>query len=99
MINTTNEDEINIESDTLDQIFITKSDNEPNTNELIDKKELPSLLLEYLKTNYKGYNYKDSFVSNFDEQTVYVVRLKKDMYPLYKELVFDIKGQFIREKD
>ena len=99
MINTTNEDEINIESDTLDKIFINKSENKPNTNEYIDKKKLPSLLLEYLKTNYKGYNYKDSFVSNFDEQTVYVVRLKKDMYPLYKELVFDIKGQFIREKD
>lgn len=99
MINTTNEEEINIESDTLDHVFITKLDYEQNKNELIDKKELPSLLLEYIKTNYKGYNFKDSFVSSLDEQTVYVVRLKKDMSSLYKELFFDIKGHFIKVKD
>jgi hypothetical protein len=70
-----------------------------NSVEKVDTKELPSTIISYIKTEYKGYTIKEAVLSTTDEGTFYYVKVKKEGVKAVTELGFDISGKFVEPKN
>ena len=66
-----------------------------NSDEVINKKELPSTIINYIKQVYKMYEIKSARLSTTEAGTFYFVKIKKEGIQEATELQFDIKGKFI----
>ncbi len=62
-------------------------------------KELPSQTQKFITTNYKGWAFTDGIIITDENQLRYSVFLKKEGYRDRKRLLFDIKGNFLKEED
>jgi|GEM_PF-1177163 len=69
-----------------------------NSIEKVDTKELPSTIISYIKTEYKGYTIKEAVLSTTDEGTFYYVKVKKEGVKTVTELGFDISGKYFESK-
>ncbi len=68
------------------------------SEEKISSKELPSLVMSYIKREYYGYNIKEAVISTTGKKSFYHVKVKKEAQKAVIELVFDIKGKYIEQK-
>ena len=67
--------------------------------ETIDKKELPSPILTYIKQNFDGYFIKDAATGNYNKKFSYYVTLKKAGMKETHQLIFDINGKYTGTTD
>jgi hypothetical protein len=62
-------------------------------------KELPSSIVNYMKANYPEYSYDEGMIMNDDGALKYSVFLKREGYKGKKNLLFDLKGKFLKAED
>lgn len=75
-------------------------DNNMIDGQLISEKELPTNANAYIKKNYyPKYRFLEAMIIDEDGKYMYSVFLKKEGYDERKRVLFDQKGNFIKEED
>jgi len=77
---------------------VNTSADDTNTNnaiEKIDVRELPSAIINYIKSDYSGYIIKEAILNTTEKSTFYVVKVKKEGFKAVTELTFDFSGKFL----
>jgi len=67
--------------------------------ETIDKKELPSPVLTYIKQNFDGYVIKEAATGTYNKAFSYYVTVKKAGMKETHQLIFDINGKYTGTTD
>ncbi|MCX7696880.1 MAG: PepSY-like domain-containing protein [Bacteroidales bacterium] len=62
-------------------------------------KDLPSIIINHLKTNYPDYSFKEGIIITENNQLIYSLIIKKQGYKERKRVFYDIKGKFVREEN
>ncbi len=84
-----------LENDNLDL-----DDDNMIDGQMISEKELPSSATAYIKDNYyPEYRFLEAMTLDEDGEYMYSVFLKREGYDDRKRVLFDLKGNFIKEED
>jgi hypothetical protein len=72
-----------------------------NTNQDVKKKELPTAVLKYIKSNFPEHKIKETKFTYNEEllSDVYYVKLKKEGLKEITELYFDVQGKLLKKVD
>lgn len=72
-----------------------------NSEQKVNKKELPTPVLKYIKSNYPEHKIKESKFTYDDDlqKDVYYVKIKKEGIKDITELYFDVQGKLLKKND
>lgn len=84
--------------------YVDSDDLSIDENSIVDGqmiifKELPSKTINYISTNYPEYKFVEGIIISDDNVLKYSVIMKKEGFNERKRLLFDMKGNFLKEED
>jgi hypothetical protein len=83
----------------IDSEDISIGENSIVDGQMITFKELPSKTIKYISDNYVGFKFVEGIIISDEDALKYSVIMKKDGFNERKRLLFDLKGNFLKEED
>lgn len=86
-------------NDYIDGDDISLNEGEMVDGQIVSFKELPTNASKYLTSTYPSFKYSEGIIITEDDQLRYSVIMKREGYNDRKRILFDLKGNFLKEED